>query len=123
MRRDGNTQNKRAVGAAYERLASQYLEESGYRILEQNYRCRSGEIDLIALDGEYLVFCEVKYRKNLCTGHPLEAVNEKKQRIISKCAGHYIMGHHLGDRPCRFDVIGICGEEITLVKNAFEFLI
>ena len=70
--------NLRAVGGAYEKIAGQYLEAHGYHILEYNYRCRAGEVDIIALDGEYLVFCEVKYRENQNTGTALEAVDAKK---------------------------------------------
>ena len=56
-------QNNRAVGTAYEQIAGRFLEKKGFQILEYNYRCRAGEIDLIARDREYLVFCEVKYRR------------------------------------------------------------
>lgn len=113
-------QNKRQTGAKYERLAGQYLEKEGYTVLEYNYRCPGGEIDLVARDGEYLVFCEVKYRANMGSGNPLEAVDLRKQRIIAKCAAYYMMEHNIEEEPCRFDVAGICGNTITLVKNAFE---
>ena len=66
--------NKREVGAAYEEAAAVFLEKNGVRILERNFRCRQGEIDLIGRDGEYLVFFEVKYRKNADAGLPAEAV-------------------------------------------------
>ena len=65
--------NKREVGAAYEEAAAVFLEKNGVRILERNFRCRQGEIDLIGRDGEYLVFFEVKYRKNADAGFPAEA--------------------------------------------------
>lgn len=112
--------NKRALGTAYEQIAGRYLESQGYQILEYNYRCRLGEIDLIALDGEYLVFCEVKYRAGAGSGDPLEAVDGRKQKIIWRVAQQYLLHRHVGDVPCRFDVIGIQGEKITLMKNAFE---
>ena len=115
-------QNNRKVGTAYEQAVGAFLEEQGYEILEYNYRCRSGEIDIVAKDGEYLVFCEVKFRKDNQAGNPLEAVDFKKQRIISKCAFYYLSTHRLHDIPCRFDVIGVLGREITLVKNAFEYI-
>ena len=67
--------NKRQTGADQEVLAAVWLEKQGLRILEKNYRCRQGEIDLIARDGRYLVFVEVKYRKGIHTGHPSEAVD------------------------------------------------
>ena len=111
--------NRRATGAGYERAAGAYLEQAGLEVLEYNYRCRAGEIDLIARDGEYLVFCEVKYRENDRLGAPLEAVDERKQRTIFRCAMFYLTEHHIQDAPCRFDVIGIEGTEVTYIKNAF----
>lgn len=110
------------IGCSYERLAGKYLERQGYQILEYNYRCKSGEIDLIARDGEYLVFCEVKYRKNEAKGSPLEAVTPAKQRKISQTAMYYILTGHMQNVPCRFDVVGILGDKIRLIKNAFEYI-
>lgn len=112
--------NRRAIGSKYEHIAGAYLERQGYKILEYNYHCRLGEIDLIARDGEYLVFCEVKYRKGHMTGSPAEAVDVYKQRKLWKTAEYYLLRHGLYDVPCRFDVIGIEDCRITLIKNAFE---
>ena len=112
-------QNNRKIGNCYEQAAAYYLEQSGYEIIERNYRCRIGEIDLIARDGEYLVFCEVKFRKSKNKGDSLEAVHRKKQKTIIRCAQWYLAEHNLQDLPCRFDVIGISGRNICLVKNAF----
>ena len=126
----GRYNNNRQTGARYEQAAGAYLESLGYRILEYNYRCRQGEIDIIAKDGEYLVFCEVKYRTDLSNGLPEEAVDVRKQRVISKCALYYITVHGLSDVPCRFDVVGILGNRegeeasassIHLYKNAFDY--
>ncbi len=103
----------------YERAVGYYLEQQGYQILEYNYRCKIGEIDLIARDGEYLVFVEVKYRRDQGKGDPLEAVDRKKQRKICRCAGYYLLEHHLGKIPCRFDVAGIEAHRIVLLKDAF----
>ena len=72
------------MGTAYEKLAGAYLEQQGYEILEYNYRCRMGEIDIVARQGGYLVFVEVKYRADNTAGNPLEAVTAAKQRTISK---------------------------------------
>lgn len=114
--------NKRLIGTAYEKLAGEFLEQQGYQILEYNFRCRMGEIDIVAKDGEYLVFVEVKYRSSAKTGSPLEAVDTRKQRVISKVASYYCLTHGYGEtKPCRFDVVAICGEEYTLIKNAFEY--
>lgn len=113
--------NKRQVGAQYEKTAGEYLVSCGYEILEYNFRCRMGEIDIIARDGEYLVFCEVKYRRGGAMGHPLEAVGPRKQQVISRCALWYLATRHLAGALCRFDVVGIEDEEIILIKNAFEY--
>lgn len=112
-------QNNRKVGSNYEIAAAYYLEQSGYEILEYNYRCKAGEIDLIAREGEYLVFCEVKYRKSGDSKAPFEAVNLKKQKTIIRCAQWYMLEHNLYNIPCRFDVVGISGKEIYLLRNAF----
>lgn len=111
--------NKRQTGAAYEQAAGYYLEQMGLEILEYNYRCRAGEIDIIAKDGDYLVFCEVKYRSDSRAGSPAEAVDPRKQRTIFRCAMQYLTQRHLEEIPCRFDVIGIEGTEVTYIKNAF----
>lgn len=71
-------QNKRMEGSRYEQLAARYLEQKGMDVLELNYRCRTGEIDIIARDGGYLVFVEVKYRKTKRAGYALEAIDSRK---------------------------------------------
>lgn len=112
--------NKRSIGTKYEDLAEAFLKEKGYTILERNYRTRSGEIDIIARDGRYLVFLEVKYRSGKRNGTALEAVDYRKQQIIYRTARVYLYQHrYLADQPCRFDVLGITGEQIEHVKNAF----
>lgn len=111
--------NKRKTGAHYERFAGRYLESLGIEILEYNYRCRMGEIDIVAKDGAYVVFCEVKYRSDGRAGSPLEAVDARKQKVIFRCAMDYLARRRLGDVPCRFDVIGIEGERLTHIKDAF----
>ena len=73
--------NKRQTGSEYEQKAAQYLQAKGVHVLELNYRNRKGEIDLIARDGDYLVFVEVKYRKDTRKGAPEEAVNYRKGKI------------------------------------------
>lgn len=114
--------NKREKGAKYEALAAEYLESNGYKILERNFRCRQGEIDLIARDDTYLVFAEVKYRTNSSQGSAATAVFYKKQRNISRVAAFYLLKNRLPeDTPCRFDVVAIDGNKIQLYKNAFEY--
>lgn len=114
-------QNNRSIGTDYEQLAGQYLEQKGYTVLAYNFRSRNGEIDIIAKDGDTFVFCEVKYRKTMLQGHPMEAVNHRKQQRISKCALYYLQKNGLADVDCRFDVIGILDGEISHVMNAFEY--
>ena len=113
--------NKRKVGNDYEKIAGEYLERQGYQIIEYNFHSRTGEIDIVAKHGEYLVFVEVKYREHDKKGHPFEAVSFLKQRTISQCAFYYLQKNHLQDVPVRFDVVGILGEDIEVIQNAFEF--
>ena len=99
-----------------------FLEKRGLQIREKNFRCRSGEIDLIAQDERYLVFVEVKYRKYGRSGSSFAAVGREKQRIISRVAMFYLIAHGYRELPpCRFDVVGIDGKEIHWIKNAFDF--
>ncbi len=115
--------NTREKGAAYEQIAAQYLQKHGITIVERNYRNRRGEIDLIGKDGDYTVFIDVKYRKDSEAGQPAEAVNYGKQRKICNVADYYRMVHHMGDfTPVRYDVVAICGAEITWYQNAFEHI-
>ncbi len=112
--------NKRVIGAKYEEIASLYLQQQGYKILEKNYRCKLGEIDVIGLDKDTIVFIEVKYRKKDTYGHPFFAVTAKKQKTIYQVASYYLREKKLSENNnYRFDVVGILGEEIQLLKNAF----
>ena len=120
------TINKRRLGSKWEAYAAGKLEKSGLHILCKNFRCRIGEIDIIALDGNYLVFIEVKCRRNRQNGNPLEAVTLYKQNKIRKVAAFYLLSNRLrSDTPCRFDVFGIEAgkkdEKLTeyWIKDAF----
>ena len=110
-----------------ESLAAKHLKARGYRILAQNYRARRGEIDLIARDGEFIVFVEVKTRRSLKFGLPQAAVTLQKQRQISKVALAYLQSRNLMDAPCRFDVIAIhLSAQLELlrleqIESAFDF--
>ena len=115
-------QNNRRVGGAQETRAMLELERLGYKILEKNFRCRIGEVDIIALHKGYLVFIEVKYRKNSKTGYAAEAVTWKKQQIISRVADYYIRTHCRKIPSCRFDVAAIDGEGFFVYENAFEYI-
>ena len=112
--------NKRQTGAEYEVKAEEYLLGCGYKILERNFRNRSGEIDLIAKKDEQIHFVEVKYRTTSDFGNPLEAVDFRKQNQIRKVAMYYLMKNKLSEwTPCQFDVIAFEGENLTHVENAF----
>lgn len=114
--------NRRKLGFAKEDEAAGFLTECGLKILELNYSNRFGEIDIIAKDGDFTVFVEVKYRKNASSGHPEEAVSISKARTISKVADYYRTCKKLTDAsPVRFDVVAIEGETIKWYKNAFSY--
>ena len=116
--------NTRQTGTDKERLAAEYLGQCGMHILEKNFRARQGEIDLIGLHEDYLVFVEVKYRSSKTKGTALEAVDIRKQRQICKVADYYRMLHKVNlNTPIRYDVVAIQGEnEIYWLKNAFPHI-
>lgn len=115
--------NKRTVGTKTETVAADFLAKKGYVILEKNYRNRFGEIDLIAKDGETIVFAEVKFRSTENFGDPMEAVSYVKQKKISRTALYYYASHgYIETTPCRFDVVAIYGSgHIEHMENAFDF--
>lgn len=116
-------ENKRGVGTHYEDVVVSFLEEQNYIILERNFRFHRDEIDIIAKDGETVVFVEVKYRSTELKGYPSEAVDHKKQKVISKVALYYLTSRlKRTDVACRFDVVSILGDQIEHIKNAFDYV-
>lgn len=112
--------NTRQRGADKEQLATDYLKVQGMQIIERNFRCRQGEIDIIGYHNHYLVFVEVKYRSSDAMGSALEAVDGRKQRQICKVADYYRYIHKLGNNTMiRYDVMAIQGERIQWIQNAF----
>lgn len=113
--------NKRETGSKYEDVAAEYLISKGYLIEFRNYRNRFGEIDIIARKDGYLVFVEVKYRSSTSAGDPLEAITAHKQKQIRNTALGYIRYKHYNpdSMNLRFDCIGILGNDINHVENAF----
>ena len=117
-----------ALGALGERLASEHLERQGYRILERNFRCRMGEIDLIARRGSELVFAEVKLRKDASQGEAREFVTAAKQRKLLLTAEYYLSARPWAqDLQARFDVIEVYAPQGTeencsvfQLENAFS---
>lgn len=114
------------LGDFGEGLACEYLATLGYRVLERNFSCRAGELDIIALQGDTVVFIEVKTRSSEKYGLPSEAVSSAKQTKIVKTALYYLQRNRLLDYMCRFDVIEIIVDEennhqIKLIKDAFQY--
>lgn len=113
--------NQRKTGTAYERIAADYLQRQGMRIVELNYRISCGEVDIIAEDADMLVFIEVKYRKTASYGQPWEAVSLHKQKKICQVARQYCYSKKRYGQ-IRYDIISICGEEILWFQNAFAHI-
>jgi len=110
----------RVEGAIGEFNASEYLKNKKYKILEQNYKNRLGEIDIIAKYKNYIVFVEVKSRSTLQFGRPSEGVDRRKQQKLRSVANLYLIQHKIMDSACRFDVIEVIGKtEINHIENAF----
>ena len=111
-------------GKKGEDIAAACLRKEGYRIVERNYRCLYGEIDIIAMDAGDVVFVEVKSRKSDNFGSPEEAVNIIKQRKISKVALNYLQERGLADHNVRFDIVAIRfmpqDNRVKIIKNAFD---
>lgn len=115
--------NNRAAGAAWEQRAAEYLASSGMEIRERNYRNRQGEIDIIGRHEGYLVFVEVKYRRNSEKGSALEAVTKGKQRQICRVADFYRYTHGLGEETAvRYDVVAVQGDRMMWLKDAFSHI-
>ena len=112
--------NTHVVGVKGEKLALEYLKKQKYKIVEQNFRCSFGELDIVATDGNYIVFVEVKSRKNDAFGLPRQAVDWRKQKVIVQCAKYWLSSNKKTGMPCRFDVVEILGDQITLLKDAFR---
>ncbi|HWC01210.1 MAG TPA: YraN family protein [Methylomirabilota bacterium] len=110
----------RSLGRAGEAAAARFLERRGFVILARNLRSRLGEIDLVARDGGTLVFVEVKARRGLPGDPPQAAVDARKRARISRLALGYLSARRLGERSCRFDVIGVSlddGGGVTAVRH------
>jgi putative endonuclease len=113
------TRRNAALGNFGERLAAAHYRAHGYAVLQRNWRCEGGEIDMVCARGTLLVICEVKARTGSAHGHPLEAVTLAKQRRLRKLATRYL--HQQGNRwaEVRFDVVGILDGKLEVVEGAF----
>jgi len=116
--------DRKTLGARGEEIAVAYLKKQKYRIIETNFRCRCGEVDIIARDGKTLVFVEVKTRRTASYGLPQLAVTPFKQRQISKAALTYLSKNRLMEENARFDVVSIflldTSPTVDHIKNAFD---
>ena len=115
---------KLLLGKEGERVAERYLQKKGYRVVERNYRCPLGELDLVVLDQRVIVFVEVKTRTGHGFGTPVEAVEFRKQRKMIQVAQFFLAEKKLQQRDARFDVVGVSwpgGEPVVEhIENAFE---
>lgn len=124
-------------GRQAENIALEYLQKQGLKIIKSNFSCKCGEIDLIMYDNEFLVFIEVRYRKQTQFGHPLETINNSKQQKIIKAIQFFLMKNPTYNQfPCRIDAIALYSEarnnkavsireqglQVEWVKNAFQLM-
>ncbi|MBQ3005606.1 MAG: YraN family protein [Clostridia bacterium] len=116
-----NGKKNRTVGFDGEKAAKEFLKENNYKIVEQNFRTRFGEIDIIAKDGNYIVFVEVKTRGEKSFGNPMEAVDYPKQKKIIMASEQFLLKKEFFDLQPRFDVIEVFSEsgKINHIINAF----
>ena len=125
MKKIKDTQ-KITTGKEGEKIAAAYLEKNDYRIIEINFRCPIGEIDIVAKEKNDLVFVEVKTRKSIALGYPEQAVGLRKQKKMSQLALWYMQKRKIVDTNARFDVVAITlipeNNEVRLIQNAFDFI-
>lgn len=116
--------NSRVIGREWEREALKRLQAAGLELLDRNYQCRMGELDLVLRDGDSVAFVEVRFRRRSDFGSGAESVSVSKRRRLIAAAQHYLQRHPgLADRPCRFDVVAIgpgATPQIEWIRNAFS---
>ena len=107
-------------GRSAEARAVAFLVDRGYAIVARNWRCRIGELDLVARDGDTLAFVEIRSRADASRGDALATVGAAKQRKLAQVAAAYLAHARPVARACRFDVVGLTGDDIVLIKDAFR---
>lgn len=119
----GRKTNKRQRGDDAEDLALTYLQAQGFKLIERNFNCRLGELDLVMQDQDYLVFVEVRHRKSHQYGGALESITPAKQAKLRRAAEVYMQSTKTIDCPCRFDILCVTGSlhtpDYQWIKNAF----
>lgn len=117
---------RQQAGREAEAFALQYLQQQGLRLIEQNWLCKRGELDLVMLDGDTVVFVEVRYRRNIGWGGAIESVDFRKQEKLVTAAQLFLQQvPEWADHPCRFDVIAIEGDPgsaapLNWIRSAFD---
>jgi putative endonuclease len=114
---------RRSFGRAGEQLAAEHYRKQGFTLLDQNYRCREGEIDIVAARGRLVVFCEVKCRHSSYWGEPAEAVGWRKQQRLRRLAAAWLADRRPSFRELRFDIVSVVMRdgvpEVTQITDAF----
>jgi putative endonuclease len=113
------SRRRAALGHLGEERAAEHYRAHGYAVLERNWRCAAGELDLICARGTTLVVCEVKARSRTTHGHPLEAVTPAKQRRLRRLAAAYLRSQDRRWGEVRFDVATVLGRTLHVVEGAF----
>ncbi len=118
------TDPRRALGASGEAIVARWYEADGYEVVDRNWRCRDGELDLVLAAAGVVVFCEVKTRRGGAFGAPFEAVTAAKQRRIRRLAVRWLADHDVRARTIRFDVASVVHERghapvVDVIENAF----
>jgi putative endonuclease len=113
------THARRALGASGEEAVAAWYVERGYRVIDRNWRCRTGELDLVLRKGGLVVFCEVKTRSSDAFGLPAEAVNHRKQQRIRALAARWLDESPSSAAEIRFDVACVLADEIEVIEAAF----
>jgi putative endonuclease len=113
------TGDRRARGAAGEALAAAWYEAAGYDVVDRNWRCRDGELDLVCRLGATIVFCEVKARRTAAYGMPAEAVTAAKRRRIRRLAARWLADRDVRGAAVRFDVAAVLGSRVEVITDAF----
>ncbi|MBE9539452.1 MAG: YraN family protein [Proteobacteria bacterium] len=117
--------SKSETGKNAENTACQYLQQQGLKLIERNYFCPRGEIDLIMRDATSIIFIEVRYRRNIRFGSGAESVDRRKQEKLLATAAHYLQNHPKAAKgACRFDVVSLTGQDdqqkIEWINDAFQ---